>query len=85
MTFNDFAWGRNVGASRARADAEDAISQWKRHTNDLQARLEKAESSRLGFAELAKSLSAELARLDPANKLLDKSTQLSIVEQRKRP
>lgn len=80
---NDFAWGRNIGASRARADAEEAVAEWERHASDLKARLAKAESSRLGFAALARTLTAELARLDPTNSLLQTNVQLSIVEEHK--
>lgn len=82
MTFdaNDFAWGRNIGASRARAEAAEVVAEWEQHANNLRARLAKAETSRLGFAALAKTLTAELARLDPTNPLLDKNLQLSIVE-----
>ena len=68
------------------AGQQSANLSWQRHTERLQARLNKAEtdfanaeSGRIGFAHLAKMLTDELHRVDPANSLVQRETQLRLL------
>ncbi len=64
-----------------------AINEWEKYAESLNARLHNAEAklvkanaSRVGLAQLVRAISAELQRADPNNPLLDKSKQLALVE-----
>lgn len=92
MSSNDFINGRmaaNFMHRRASADADEAIDSWKNFSNNLQTKLQrtemdfvKAESGRIGFAHLCKTLVEELTRIDPNNSLLPKEVRLQIVEKK---
>lgn len=76
----------NFAHRRASASADDAIDSWKDFSGKLQTRLQrtefdfvKAESGRIGFAHLFKTVVEELKRVDPNNPLLLKDNQLKIL------
>lgn len=89
MGANDFVNGRmtsNFVHARAAADARGAIAEWKDFSNKLQGELQKteldfvkAESGRIGFAHLFRTVVDELRRVDPNNPLLLKENQLKIL------
>lgn len=90
MSLSDYQQGAAFTAGRSSA----AIGEWEAHANSLKQRLRqahshaenleaslaKAHASRFGLAQLVRTLSAELRRLDPQNPLLQIDRQLSIVE-----
>lgn len=90
MSSTDFVNERaaqNFANARGRADARGAIAEWKEFSEELESKLEKtelsfvkAETGRIGFAHLCKTLVEELTRIDPNNPLLQKETRLRIVE-----
>lgn len=86
MSLNGYNQGFGNGSAAGRAlavavdrDADEAIGEWKQFAGDLNAKLAKAESSRIGFAHLLREVSAELQRVDPDNPLLNKAKQLAII------
>ena len=71
------------------AGQQSANLSWQRHADRLQARLNQAESDfanaesgRIGFAHLVKILTDELHRVDPANPLLQRETQLRLLSEK---
>lgn len=78
----DFFAGRQAAGLAAGRE----IGEWERFSSRLQGRLQqaefdfaKAEAGRIGFAHLFKTVLEELRRVDPANPLLQKETQLKIL------
>lgn len=63
-----------------------AINEWEGLANRLEDKLQsvqmsfaKAEAGRIGFAQLFRMMADELRRLDPQNPLLNKETQLQLL------
>ena len=91
MNSNDFLNGRMAATfanSRASADADEAIGEWKSFSNKLQSKLQKAEldcatteAARSGLARLLKHFRMELQRLEPNNPLLRNEVQDKIIEE----
>lgn len=89
MGANDFLNGQmaaNFANGAAIDDAVGAARSWKNYSKQLQSRLNKAdvdlvkaESGRIGFAHLFKTVLEELRRVDPQNRLLQKEVQLQIL------
>lgn len=85
----DFVNGRaaqNFANACGRADARGAIAEWKGFSEKLESKLEitelsfvKAETGRIGFAHLFKTVLEELRRIDPNNPLLQKENKLKIL------
>lgn len=68
---------------------QGAVNEWENYSNRLKSKLQqtemdfvKAESGRIGFAQLFKSMTDELRRVDPNNPLLVKENQLRVVSTR---
>ncbi len=77
----DFYAGRQAANLAARRD----IGEWQNFSARLEGKLRKAEfdfakaeTSRIGFAHLFRTVLDELQRVDPTNPLLEKSAQLRI-------
>lgn len=75
-----------IVAIRERNDAVSTTHEWEAYSNKLQSKLEKtkidfvkAETGRIGFAHLFKTVVEELRRVDPSNQLLQKENQLRII------
>lgn len=80
MSFLERQQGQLDGSAATARSYGAAIAQWEQFADGLQAQLAKAESSRIGFAQLLRAVSAELQRVDPTNPLLDKDKQLAILQ-----
>lgn len=72
--------GVAIGAGSTARRYGAAIDNWENYSNELEAKLAKANASRVGIAQLVRAISAELQRVDPNNPLLDKSRQIALVE-----
>lgn len=75
-----------IVAIRERNDAVSATHEWEAYSSKLQSKLQKteinyvkAESGRIGFAHLFKTVVEELRRVDPSNQLLQRENQLRII------
>lgn len=82
MGANDFFNGQMAANFANRR----VVGEWQEFSDRLQGKLQKAEfdfakaeSGRIGFAHLFKTVLEELRRLDPKNPLLEKDVQLKIL------
>lgn len=82
MSQNDFINGRmaaNFANHAAMADADEAIAEWKAHSEKLKTELAKTDAVRAGLVCLRKRLCAELQRFDPNNPLLVEDEQANVI------
>lgn len=82
MSINEFFDGQ-MSANLAN---RRVVSEWQEYSERLKQQLQKtefdfakAESGRIGFAHLFRTVLEELRRLDPKNSLLEKDVQLKIL------
>lgn len=80
----DFSAGLGAGFARARAvraDAEQAVGEWKTFANNLQAKLLTETVERGVAAEYVRELRAALKAADPSNRLLKDSEASKLLDQ----
>ena len=80
------SWDYMAGRWAADREANNAIASWKKYSEKLEGKFAemewkyaKAESERVGFGNLYKTFREELQRVDPNNPLLQRDTQIKIL------
>lgn len=81
---SDYSSGLSAGfaaARRARADADQAVGDWKVFATNLQAKLLSEKTERAVAVEYARALRAQLKLVDPNNKLLNENVANKLLDE----
>jgi hypothetical protein len=80
---SDFSSGLSAGfaaARRARADADQAVGDWRTFATNLQSKLLSEKTERAVAVEYARALRAQLKLVDPNNSLLNETVANKLLD-----